>query len=222
VFALSLLAAWVAIGIVCIALTLQATWLLELTRDPKLLTGRTQIWQPMIISFLESPFSGSGYGAFWEAGVGATKIGPLAGVTQGHNGYLDLAVQIGLPGLLLALGALVLWPILLIIKLRSRAYQLCSLAAAVLVFFLINNGTESSVFDGDQLLQVFWMVMLAALVSAGRRQDSARSGKRMKGERSGYDPQLKVRPTTGAAVSLSHPVPGTIKRKRRTAATDIS
>lgn len=155
----------------------EGTWILDLSRNPDLLTGRGKIWQPMIISFLRSPFLGSGYGAFWDAGLGGdvAKAGPLAGVTQGHNGYLDLAVQIGVPGLVLALGALVMWPMVLIARLGSSAYQLCSLAAAVLTFFVINNMTESSIFDGDQVLQVFVTLIIASLVTALRRLGQRRS-----------------------------------------------
>jgi hypothetical protein len=62
-----------------------------------------------------------------------------------------------------------MWPILLISRLRSSAYQLCSLAAAVLSFFVIDNLTESSIFDGDQVLQVFVTLIIASLVTALRR-----------------------------------------------------
>lgn len=213
----SLLVVWCVLTAALAFLAWEGTWLLELTRNPELFTGRGKIWQPMILSFLRSPFLGSGYGAFWDAGAsaGVVRAGPLAGVTQGHNGYLDLAVQIGIPGLVLAVGALVLWPMLLIMRLRSSADQLCSLASAVLIFFVINNLTESSIFDGDQILQVFMILIVAALFTSLRRLETSRSIKNLNKRRSGDRSQVVTTSFSSRVDESGYPRQGKIKRKRR-------
>jgi exopolysaccharide production protein ExoQ len=162
----------VLVVFVSVCLVLDGEWLLSLTRDPDLFTGRTQIWQPMLSSLFEHPFAGVGYGAYWS-GATDSSTGPLAGVTQAHNGYLDLVVQVGMAGLLLALSAFVFGPIVSIARLMKSGTvnrQTCALSSAVLIFFVVSNFTETSLFDGDQIPQVFMTLVIAALVSTLRRQ----------------------------------------------------
>lgn len=157
-----------------IFLTLNSNILLSLTANPDILTERGKIWQPMIISYLENPLFGTGYAAFWvpaETGSVATKDASLlSGVTQGHNGYLDLAIQIGLPGVLLALAAVIAWPCSILTRSILADIRTTSLAVAILSFSVINNVAETSLFDGDQIPQVFAMLALAMLLAARRRR----------------------------------------------------
>jgi exopolysaccharide production protein ExoQ len=65
------------------------------------LTGRTNFWPLMIDKIRESPWLGYGFGAFWQG-----LDGPSAYVwnasdfkaPNGHNGYLDLCLDLGLVG----------------------------------------------------------------------------------------------------------------------------
>jgi exopolysaccharide production protein ExoQ len=155
-------------------LTFNSGILLSLTANPDILTERGKIWQPMLISYLENPLFGTGYAAFWvpaETLHAATKDASLlSGVTQGHNGYLDLAIQIGLPGVLLALTAVIAWPCSILIRSIQADLRTTSLAVTILAFFIINNIAETSLFDGDQIPQVFAMLALAMLLAARRRR----------------------------------------------------
>jgi O-antigen ligase len=79
-----------------------------LGRDPSL-TGRVPLWKAIIPMALEKPVLGYGYGAFWLGSAGPsvwvwTAIGWRA--VHGHNGYLDLWLDLGIVGL--ALGTLLL------------------------------------------------------------------------------------------------------------------
>jgi exopolysaccharide production protein ExoQ len=66
------------------------------------LTGRTNFWPLMIDKIRESPWIGYGFGSFWQG-----LDGPSAYVwnasefkaPNGHNGYLDLCLDLGLIGL---------------------------------------------------------------------------------------------------------------------------
>jgi len=139
-----------------ILLTVQRDFFLSLTDDTTALTTRAAIWRPMIQFYLDHPLLGSGYGAYWDASATlidthARDAGMWKNVDQGHNGYLDLMVQFGLPGLALALYAAFVAPAGHLADMMGRNPQRTALIAALLVFFLIENFSESSLFADDAL-----------------------------------------------------------------------
>jgi len=139
--------------------------LTSLTADESLFSKRGAIWRPMVQTYLESPFTGTGYGSFWESN--AKDSGAFGGrdwlqnVDQGHNGYLDLAVQIGLPGLLLALAAFVVWPIRALTDQIQKYRPQAVLVLAILSFCLIDNFSESSMLMRDTIGNTFLILSLA-------------------------------------------------------------
>lgn len=167
-----LLCVLAAAGLVLV--TLNGGVLLDIVANPNFWTGRGRIWQPMLITYFEHPALGTGYGAFWAQSQDVNAItsdgSNLNGVTQGHNGYLDLAIQIGLPGLLLALIGVAAWPAATFVRAARSDVATGALAIAALVFFLINNVAETSLFDGDQIPQVFAMLALAMLAATVKRR----------------------------------------------------
>ncbi|WP_144037302.1 O-antigen ligase [Sphingomonas sp. TZW2008] len=160
--------AWIAIvpfAIVCLGMAIDATPYLEMVSDPAAFTGRTQIWTGLIKAYVDQPLLGVGYGSLWDVG----PDGPMkmyaekwAGeVSQGHNGYLDMLVQVGAIGLLLILFATLVWPLQRL--LRGGDHPARVLGAAMLFFSLGHNFTESSLFDRDLQGQVFLMIAIALL-----------------------------------------------------------
>jgi exopolysaccharide production protein ExoQ len=75
-------------------------------KDPTM-TGRTMIWGSLVLSFLKSPFLGYGYEGFWNglhgesANVSLTMNYP--GLHYAENGLLDLALNLGLVGVIIYL-----------------------------------------------------------------------------------------------------------------------
>jgi exopolysaccharide production protein ExoQ len=75
--------------------------LLGLGRDPSL-SGRTDIWEAIVEKIMQQPITGYGYNGFWLAREGesldiwyrAKDLPP-----HGHNGYLNLSLDLGLVGL---------------------------------------------------------------------------------------------------------------------------
>jgi exopolysaccharide production protein ExoQ len=75
--------------------------LLGLGRDPSL-SGRTEIWEAMAEKIMQQPITGYGYNGFWLAREGESldiwyrskDLPP-----HGHNGYLNLTLDLGLTGL---------------------------------------------------------------------------------------------------------------------------
>lgn len=86
--------------------------LLSLGRDLTL-TGRTILWQSAFFAGLDHPILGVGYRAFWlgeGGGIGALGSGAsnfALTIDHGHNGFLDIWLELGIPGLALLLGILI-------------------------------------------------------------------------------------------------------------------
>jgi len=163
--------AWLPFGLyalVCISMALDPKSYLQLISDPGGFTGRYQIWTALIRSYAERPLFGVGYGSFWDLGpegpIATYAQGWVAEVSQGHNGYLDLLVQIGAPGMLLVLFATLVWPLQRLLRGGDSAARV--LGGAILLFCLGHNFTESTLFDRDALGQVFLMIAIAMLWTA--------------------------------------------------------
>lgn len=131
------------------------------------LTGRVQIWPPLFQFWREHWLLGSGFGSFWNIGfpepIAAYTGGWVAQITSGHNGFLDLVVQIGLPGLLLALCAVIVAPMRVLLTDAGLDRSRRSLLTALVVFGVGHNLTESSLFDRDAAVHVFLMLAIALL-----------------------------------------------------------
>jgi exopolysaccharide production protein ExoQ len=140
-------------------------WVMSLGKDPTL-TGRTFLWSSAFDWLSVRPWLGYGYRAVWapnskyaiEAGsrLSATYVAPNI-----HNGFLDLALDVGLVGFCLFLVALIY---LYGQSLRSAyASPLASdyWAFGYLNFFIFNNLTESLMSDG--LYLVLFLVIALTL-----------------------------------------------------------
>ena len=141
------------------------------------LTGRVQIW-PVLISYArEHLLRGSGYGSFWNIGEASPvyhyTLGWVSKLASGHNGYLDLLVQIGAPGLALVVIAVVLLPAWRFVTDRDLDRSRGALLMSLFAFVVLHNGTESTLFDRDAALSITLMTVIA-LLRVERR--SARTG----------------------------------------------
>jgi O-antigen ligase len=129
------------------------------------LTGRVQIWPHLIAFAKDHPFTGSGYGSFWNIGEDSPVYqytrNWVSELGNGHNGYLDLLVQIGVPGLILAVIASILAPAGRLLGANTTARAQVALPAAILVFCAGHNMTESSLLDRDTIIEVFLMITIA-------------------------------------------------------------
>ena len=158
--------------------TINQDALLAYTGDANALSKRMTIWQPLLRFYFDHPFLGAGFGSFWETQPQnmAREYGGgwLRQVYQGHNGYLDLLVQVGLPGLMLALIAVVIWPIIMLSRLLSSAPGECGLVIAILFFCLGDNLMETTLLTRDTPGQTFLMIALAMIVTVGAERANRR------------------------------------------------
>ncbi|WP_428334219.1 O-antigen ligase family protein [Novosphingobium sp.] len=143
--------------------------------DPGALTGRAQIWPPLLAFSRDHLLRGAGYGSFWNIGFGESPIyrygkGWVTHITQGHNGYLDMLVTIGVPGLILVIIAVAIAPMARLFYSRQVDRHLGAGLLAMLLFCMGHNFTESSLFDRDTIVQSFLMLTVAMIYAQTQAQ----------------------------------------------------
>ena len=124
--------------------------LINIIESPDALTGRTQIWPVLVEYASDNLVFGSGYGAFWNIGalspISKYASGWVVTVFNGHNGYLDILIQLGAPGLALACVALVAHPISCAIQAKSLPLAKFAVIPP-LIFILVLNLMETTLLD---------------------------------------------------------------------------
>lgn len=133
--------------------------------DERAFTGRPLIWKALFDYWVVHPWLGSGFGSFWNIGpdgpIYRYATGWVTQVTVGHNGFLDLLTQVGVPGLALIVFAAVIWPLYRLLSNPDDFAQRSALIISVVVFCIGHNSTESTLFDRDAIGQVFLMFAIA-------------------------------------------------------------
>jgi O-antigen ligase len=154
-------------AVIFVTMAYSPAYYLDLVSDPAAFTGRTQIWTALIKAYVDRPWLGVGYGSFWDLGPSGPIFqygsGWVTQMSEGHNGYLDLLVQIGCVGTLIAFYALLVWPTQRLLYGGDHPARV--LSAAIIVFCLGHSFTESQLLDRDSLVQVLMMVAIALLWS---------------------------------------------------------
>ncbi|MEP9404004.1 O-antigen ligase family protein [Sphingomonas silueang] len=133
--------------------------------EPSAFTGRGQIWAVLVRYATANPIYGAGFGSFWNIGGNSPVYSYGSGfallVTVGHNGYLDLLVTVGLPGLALIVFAAIVWPMWRLLTSNRIVPARGAMLVAMLLFCMGHNITESSLFERDALVGVMMMFVVA-------------------------------------------------------------
>lgn len=80
-------------------------------------TGRMEIWSFALDRVWYRPIFGYGFEGFWGsdfvryAEIGEKETGVAQGMVHAHNGYVDLVIGLGIPGLVLGVVVLILLPL---------------------------------------------------------------------------------------------------------------
>lgn len=130
-------------------------------------TGRTDIWQLVLLDVQRHVVLGTGYGAFWLGVDGPARYVAQAlnwVPLQSHNGYLDILNELGAIGLGLALCVFVRHAMLLgrlLVTNREEA----SMHAAFFIILLVSNVTESEAFRGFLFYNILFFYSAASVAS---------------------------------------------------------
>jgi O-antigen ligase len=129
------------------------------------LSGRTAIWRQVVHSIAQRPLLGYGYDAFWRGMQGPSlQIASAVHfvVVHAHNGFLEIALELGGVGLLLLLLAGLramrqLWTLWICGPVDRIAFPL-----AVLLLIVLYDLDENTLLLYNGL---FWVLTVAALVT---------------------------------------------------------
>ncbi len=94
------------VGAMLVAAIAYPTLVLSLIGRSESFSGRAQIWSAISASILRRPLGGYGFDAFWSLLQDeASRVFASAGwvVTSAHNGFINVALELGLVGLVLVL-----------------------------------------------------------------------------------------------------------------------
>jgi O-antigen ligase len=148
--------------------------------NPVAFTGRVQIWQATAGYWRDHMWTGAGFGSFWNIGPDSPIYtygrGYTTALTSGHNGFLDLLATVGLPGLALILFACVIFPLGKLLVNVTIPRKTGALLTAWVLFCIGHNSTETSLFERDQIPQVFLMFAIAFVVRFSTRDALADRG----------------------------------------------
>ena len=129
-------------------------------------TGRTDIWELGVHAVAQRPITGYGFSSFFGTdqvvyGLGENTSWANA-ATDAHNAYLNLALTIGLPGLILTIIWIVVLPIADFYRLPTEpvAAPLQLLFLRICLYGIYSSCFESSIFQ--QVGEVWFFFMISA------------------------------------------------------------
>jgi O-antigen ligase len=131
-------------------------------------TGRYDIWRYGFEKLGEHPWTGYGFEAFWKTPTtlfGESKLElawDVGKIVHGHNAYLDVALTMGLPGLVLALWCLVIKPVIDFDRAVERPENrlLASFCLSVWLYIALAMCLESYLF---RRADPVWFALLIAV-----------------------------------------------------------
>ena len=126
------------------------------------LTGRSHIWDFAVLAFTRHPLLGYGYGAFWWVAADSRQTIALLGypTPNAHNGFLDIALQLGALGLALFAAS---WFVALrraVLHARRCADRWPLL---FLIFLALYSLTETSLLVPNSLLWILYVSTCATV-----------------------------------------------------------
>lgn len=163
---------WLAVlgGAVVVGLAVFAPEIMleALGKDPTL-TGRTDIWASLMRRVAERPWTGYGYAAFW-----VPDLGPAWYIREeiqweapsAHNGWLEVLVQLGWPGLVLTVLLMTASFVAALIRIHRPEATWGLMALALMILFSLS---ESTLLQQNNISWVLYVATTAKLFQLGRR-----------------------------------------------------
>ncbi len=132
-------------------------------------TGRTEIWELALQYAGLRPITGYGFGAFWGTQQVVYGLGDnsswVNAATDAHNAYVNLALTVGIPGLILVIVWIVILPVLDSYKV-SQASKAPAAPLQLLFLRICLYGTYASCFESTIFQQIgatWFLYLMSAL-----------------------------------------------------------
>ncbi len=134
-------------------------------------TGRDVIWGFALKGIAEHPLLGHGYYAFWADASGSAEQALNWNPHHAHNGLLEVALDLGLVGVVLSLCFLVNAA-----KRARRLHRIDRSVAAPWLLVLLVMTVMHNLMESDLMsISVLWFLVMMASFSCLRREDEVRS-----------------------------------------------
>jgi O-antigen ligase len=140
------------------------------------LTGRDAVWTESTAAYRERPWFGYGYGIFWQETERADEIQRKLwwDVPTAHNGGLDVLLDVGVVGLVLALAVIARLVAQGLSDLRARREAGALLRLPLAALLVISNLVETNFLQQNTLLTLLTIAALALDDGSTRRSRSIR------------------------------------------------
>jgi O-antigen ligase len=127
-------------GVVALTFVLVAdpNLLFKLLQRDATLTGRVPLWQMTLHAAMQRRWTGYGYAGFWNANSRYVQYiwqSIMWEAPSAHNGYIDVLLQIGIPGLLIYLW---MWASVVFFAVKALRRDKAPEAAWILMFMVVN------------------------------------------------------------------------------------
>jgi O-antigen ligase len=144
------------------------------------LSDRVFLWQDLLNNAAKNPVIGVGFGAFWVGRIGYalypfpnwSRVTHTWRPAEGHNGYIDVYVDLGLIGLALVIVVIVLALDGALNDLQNR-FELGRFRVALLLGILTNNVAESSLLNGTHSLWFLFLLVAVHVPTQAQRLPAA-------------------------------------------------
>jgi O-antigen ligase len=139
-------------------------------------TGRNEVWKFAVASIMQRPIFGYGYFAFWgsdfvlNADPGEAIDDWVVIASHSHNGYLDTALTLGLPGLMLLIAVLVVVPLRNYHEadMRGQVTPLAKMFLRIWLFGVLLASLESFFLDRTDPVWFTFLIGVIGLHYVGR------------------------------------------------------
>lgn len=145
-------------------------------------TGRTTLWQFSGEMLAKRPWTGYGYESFWGTPLLLNQDQPfdrawdIRTIVHGHDGYLDIAVLMGIPALCVAVYTFLIAPLrdYMRIPLRKENIYLGDFFMMVVLFTALNAFLESFFFHRADPVWMFFVLGVLGLRQVSLRPMAVR------------------------------------------------
>lgn len=165
------------IAFLMVAVIVRAEWdaIEQFLDDPRGLTGRAAMWAALFqLGRTGAWLLGVGYASIFAVGE-STPLAPylegwLVAAGSAHNGYLELMLTVGVPGLVLVLLAFQIQPLWRLLGPSAVSSTTRNIALSILVFLAVHNVTETSLMDRGNVGFLLQIVVLSIACANGVRK----------------------------------------------------
>jgi exopolysaccharide production protein ExoQ len=133
------------------------------------LTGRTGVWESVVVMIKQQPWLGYGYNAFWTGWGGpATYVYNEVGflVFYSHDGLLELWLQLGIVGVFIFFAILIVFFYKSIQYLKIEKGLIHMFPLLYISFLVLGNITESDVLARNSIYWVLFVTLFMQIAKA--------------------------------------------------------